>query len=108
MKQNVVEANRERTLYLFDGSHIYYVPQGWCDDFSSVDGGDGLNNLGENGVPEPEIYCYAPLYIVANSAVDTFYVKVDDLQKMEEVTEDRAKAIHPALFDHLDKINSGG
>lgn len=109
MQQDVVEANRQRDLWLLATTeqHVYYAPQGWCDAWSVADGmSGGLDYIDEERGPEPEIYCYAPLYTHPNSEVDTMFVSVADLQQMEEVDREKATRIHPAMIEFLDKIDS--
>ncbi len=106
MRQNVVEANRERDLLLTDRRHVYFIPQGWCDEWSVAAGFEGGLDWVENGEPSPEINCYAPTHTKMNSPVDTLFVKVADLQKLDEIDEMPAKKLHPELFAHLERINA--
>jgi hypothetical protein len=118
MQQNVIEANRERHLYLRnleDGKpdgNVVFIPQGWCDCWLLSNGMAG----GIDWTPDhpqadladgPEIYCYAPTQLQANSEVETLFVLVEWLQVMEEIEESTARRLHPALFEYLDKINRG-
>ncbi len=109
MLESVVEANRERDLYLSDGLHVYYVPLLWCDAWSFTQGHTG----GLDWTPEhaefssgPEVYCYAPTHLEANSHVDTMFVLVERLQRMDELTEEQARYVHPELFNYLEIIKN--
>ena len=105
MKQNVVEANRERDLWLVDEvCNVYFIPQGWCDEWSIAAGFTGGLDNEEDG---PEIYCYAPTHTYANSPIDTLFVPVTMLQPLRETDEQTARLVHPALAAFLDAINQG-
>lgn len=100
MLQNVIEANRERDLWLKDNAdnlnHCIFIPRGWCDEIPAnpLDEEDG-----------PEIYCYAATLLIPNSPVETLWVEIARLQTMEETTQARAQKLHPALQDHLNEID---
>ncbi len=68
----------------------------WGPDATGPDDEDG-----------PEVYCYAPTEDMKNPPVETLWVNLPDLERMEAITEERAREVHPALFDLLDKINRG-
>ena len=98
--------NRKQDLWLEDENNCYFIPQGWCDDWSVAQGfSGGLDFIDDEGLPSPEIYCYAPTHTTPNSPVDTLFVSVKDLSQLTEITEEKAKKKHPALGEHLDKIN---
>lgn len=106
----IIERNRERDLYLLDTGkrddgvtcHVYLIPRGWVDEFSKAAGHEwGPDATGPDDADGPEVYCYAP----NGSSFETFWVPVADLEKMEEITEQRARQIEPALFETLAKIN---
>ena len=42
-----------------------------------------------------------------NSPVETLWVGIAQLDRLSEVTEAEAKAIHPALFEYLALIDAG-
>ena len=98
--KTLVESNREHDLYLYESGNIYFIPQGWCDEFDNPEQPDELPN-------GPEIYCYAPISTVADSEVETLWVPIIQLSIMSERTEAEAKKIHPKLFVYLDAINKG-
>jgi hypothetical protein len=105
---NIIETNTSRELFLTDGKNVYFIPRGWCWGWSVEKGfSGGLDFVNDDGFAKPEIYCYAPTHTVENSPVDTLFIPVTDLEKLEEVTEERAKDIHPVLFAFLDAINRG-
>lgn len=104
---NVVDSNRQRDLYLTDGDNVWFIPQGWCDDFSIANGSSGgLDYVDDFGEVRPEIYCYAPLGLDKNSEVDTLYCSIASLEVLRETTEEESRQIHPELFRYLDAINS--
>jgi hypothetical protein len=106
MQQNVIEANRQRDLYLTDETHVYFAPQGWCDAWSVAKGHTGgLDYVDDEAGPQPEIYCYAPACVTPNSEVETLFVRVASLQRMREITEYEARTIHPQLFECLKEID---
>lgn len=92
---DILKANAKRDLFLLDKKNVIFIPQDWpVEDYGKDDGG-------------LHIMCYAPLYTVPNSSVDTLWTSVADLGKLREITEEKAREVHPALFVHLDKINRG-
>jgi hypothetical protein len=102
---NIIETNREREIWLTDGVHAYFIPKGWVDHFS--DGVEsGIGYINEDGIPEPEAYCYAPTHIYVNSPVETMFVSVETLERMVEIDQAEAERIHPKLAEHLITINS--
>ena len=106
MQQNVVEANRERHLYLSDWDNVWFVPKDWCDAWSVATGfTGGLDYINEDGEHRPEIMCYAPVFTTKDSEVETMFCEVARLQQLNEVSEAEAKEIHPNLFKLLDEID---
>lgn len=104
----ITELNRKRDVFLTDKENVFFIPLGWCDAWSYAQGHTG----GLDWTPEhsdmadgPEIYCYAPSGIGANSDVETLFVLVSSLEKMQEVSEAEARQIHPKLFETLKNIN---
>ena len=107
---SIITENRRRDLYLRDAGNVIFIPQGWCDFWSYANGHTGgLDWTKEHSdmADGPEIYCYAPVGTSDNSDVETMFVMVSLLETMPEITEQEARAIHPALFDYLDAINRG-
>lgn len=111
----LIQRNRERDIYLLDRQviaggdialHVYYIPQGWVDDFSKAAGFQwGPDATGPDDEDGPEVYCYAPNQLAKNPTVETLWIPVPDLERMEEITEERARELHPALFEVLERIN---
>lgn len=102
MKQDVIEANRDRDLYLVDWRYdnVVFIPKGWCDEFTVANGFAG----GPDDKDEPAIYAYGPTHSKNDSEVETLFFEIVELQEMEEVSETAARRIHPALFCHLDTL----
>jgi len=89
--------NQAADLFLTDGDNVYFFPQGWVDSWLVKNGmTGGIDN--EDG---PEIYGYAPTDTEPNSAVDTMFVPISDLDKLREIDEAKARKIHPYLFECL-------
>jgi hypothetical protein len=108
MRENVIEANRQRTLILTDGEHVYYVPEGWADGFTyaaGCTGGPDWQEGDEDMADGPGLYCYAALNTDPNSPVETLFVSVAVLQGMKEISEEEARQLHPALFEYLAAID---
>ncbi|GMU20579.1 MAG: hypothetical protein AMXMBFR13_06760 [Phycisphaerae bacterium] len=115
--QTLVEQNRERGLYLLDRQviaggdialHVYYIPRGWVDDFSKAAGFEwGPDATGPEDEDGPEVYCYAPNQNTKNPPVETLWIPVPDLERMEAITDARARELHPALFEVLERIDQG-
>ncbi len=105
MPHSIIEANRQRDLYLVDGDRIVYAPKGWCDDMRQDD---------EDG---PCFACYYgnPDVLAFRSRENQEYLTTDCIQQygldtlaaMREVTEVEARQIDPDLFTLLDAINNG-
>lgn len=111
MQQNVVEANRERDLYLLqDLGSVIFIPQGWCDSFCYANGCCGGPDPRTEDDGEPDLYGYSALesYALMPSGreIATLWHPVQYLQKMLELTEEQAKEVHPELFDHLIRVNN--
>jgi hypothetical protein len=101
--------NRKQELWLMDISteNCFFIPQGWCDEWSVATGhAGGLDNVDDDGKPEPEIYCYYPTQTVANSEVETGFVAIKDLEQLVPTTEEEARKRHPKLGKHLDAIDA--
>lgn len=101
---SLIKENRERDLWLYDGSNVWFFPQDWVDSFGDGEY-SGLYNRDGDGDPEPELYGYCPIHTYVNSDVETMFASTRFLERMQDITEGEAKAYHPALFAHLDAIN---
>jgi hypothetical protein len=104
MHENIIEANRQRDVHLEDGRNAYYIPQGWCDEWSVTGGSTGgLDYINDKGVNSPEIYCYVylrrPTFVL-----DTMFVEVADLQKMREMTREEQTANYPHMYQLLEQL----
>lgn len=101
----IVEAltNGDRDLY-FDhwesgARNVIYIPPGWdinlADEFPDED-------------QENEAYGYYATRLVDNDdQIETGWLNLDRLALRSVVSEREAREIHPALFEHLEKINRG-
>ena len=60
---NLIEANRERDLWLTDGTNCVFIPREWCDNFTVAKGFAGGPDWkdGQTGEPLPELYGYGPV-----------------------------------------------
>lgn len=110
MNQDVVEANRERDLWLASSfNRIIFVPKGWCDDYSYAKGHHGgLDWTQNNGMfaKGPEILCYAPNTVNEKiKPVARLFILVEKLQKLEEVDKETARTRDPDLFEFLEEDN---
>lgn len=96
--QGIIQTNRSgRDLFFADDrDNVYFVVAGWYDYFLE-------NGCGE----EDEVHCYAPTHTRPNSPVETLYVELDTLAAMRAVSEEEARRLHPALFEHLAAIDQG-
>lgn len=111
MNQNVVEANRERDLYLKEladdmdlpSGNVVFIPQGWCDEFTIANGFAGGPDDVED---EPCLYGWIPLTTDANSEVHTGWYPIEALQQFPEITEQEAREIHPRMFERFAELNA--
>jgi hypothetical protein len=78
--------------YFSDGTHVYFVPANWPQE---TDDEDGQQVLG-----------YAPLYTVPDSEIAPLWIRVSLLERMAAVGEADARAIHPAMFAELARIDA--
>lgn len=55
-----------------------------------------------------DLLCYCGTRPVANdSQIETLFIRADRLTEDRRVSEEEARAIHPALFEHLAEVNAG-
>jgi hypothetical protein len=98
---DVVAESAKRDLYLLDPAQgaqpasVIYIPEGWEHDLSDEDDG-----------PKGSIYGYGlGVYGEGKTEYSTYWYRVSDLEKLNEITEAEARQIDPGLFQYLDKIN---
>lgn len=93
---DILQENRKRGLWFLDDVNCIYIPQGWVDEIYEVDEEDG-----------PSVYGYGATYVTPNSACATYWYPFSSLESLQEITEEKAKEVHPELFAFLDRIDKG-
>lgn len=101
---NIVEENRKRELYFIEDKNIVFIPRGWGDYFTVANGFLSGPDDHEDG---PSILGYCPCSTIPNTDdIVTLWYDLEQLKDLREVSREEAQVVHPALFEHLAKINN--
>lgn len=78
--------------------NAYFVPGGWYMQHTL---GELMHEFDAN-----EIYGYAPTGEAPNSGVETMWIDLTFLYRLECVDEQTARKAHPKMAEHLDELDS--
>lgn len=104
--EQIVATLEDRELF-FDhwenGSrNVILIPSGWDIQLADDENPDFPDE------PVNEAYGYMATRFVSNDdEIETQWVNLDDLARCSVVSEAEARKIHPALFEHLEKVSRG-
>ena len=105
---NILEANRQRDLYLLDPetNRIVFAPHNWCDELRQDDEDDGPCFTCYFGNPDVLAFQQRESREWLTTDAQLLF-SVESLEAMREVSEQEARQLDPDLFTLLAAINSG-